>query len=318
MEVADRVTVIRRGKAIKTLNVAETNPTELASLMVGRDVVFKTEKKPANPKEEVLKVENLVVKDYRGVDKVKNLNLSVRRGEILGIAGVDGNGQTELIEAITGLRRVESGNITLVGKDITNLKPRKITETGLGHIPQDRHRHGLVLNFSVGENFVLQSYYHEPFSKIGVLQNREIYNYANKLIEEYDVRTQSAYEPARALSGGNQQKVIIGREIDRDPDLLIAAQPTRGLDVGAIEFIHKRLIEQRDNGKAVLLVSFELDEVMNVSDRIAVIFDGQILDIVNPKETNEQELGLLMAGHKVDRDNHQQMLDQAVKKEGEE
>jgi len=164
----------------------------------------------------------------------------------------------------------------------------------------------------------LQSYYHEPFSKIGVLQNREIYNYANKLIEEYDVRTQSAYEPARALSGGNQQKVIIGREIDRDPDLLIAAQPTRGLDVGAIEFIHKRLIEQRDNGKAVLLISFELDEVMNVSDRIAVIFDGQILDIVNPKETNEQELGLLMAGHKVDRDNHQQMLDQAVKKEGEE
>lgn len=252
------------------------------------------------------------------MDKVKNLNLSVRRGEILGIAGVDGNGQTELIEAITGLRRVESGNITLVGKDITNLKPRKITETGLGHIPQDRHRHGLVLNFSVGENFVLQSYYHEPFSKIGVLQNREIYNYANKLIEEYDVRTQSAYEPARALSGGNQQKVIIGREIDRDPDLLIAAQPTRGLDVGAIEFIHKRLIEQRDNGKAVLLISFELDEVMNVSDRIAVIFDGQILDIVNPKETNEQELGLLMAGHKVDRDNHQQMLDQAVKKEGEE
>lgn len=252
------------------------------------------------------------------MDKVKNLNLSVRRGEILGIAGVDGNGQTELIEAITGLRRVESGNITLVGKDITNLKPRKITETGLGHIPQDRHRHGLVLNFSVGENFVLQSYYHEPFSKIGVLQNREIYNYANKLIEEYDVRTQSAYEPARALSGGNQQKVIIGREIDRDPDLLIAAQPTRGLDVGAIEFIHKRLIEQRDNGKAVLLVSFELDEVMNVSDRIAVIFDGQILDIVNPKETNEQELGLLMAGHKVDKDNHQQMLDQAVKKEGEE
>lgn len=281
-------------------------------------MLYLKQKKPANPKEEVLKVENLVVKDYRGVDKVKNLNLSVRRGEILGIAGVDGNGQTELIEAITGLRRVESGNITLVGKDITNLKPRKITETGLGHIPQDRHRHGLVLNFSVGENFVLQSYYHEPFSKIGVLQNREIYNYANKLIEEYDVRTQSAYEPARALSGGNQQKVIIGREIDRDPDLLIAAQPTRGLDVGAIEFIHKRLIEQRDNGKAVLLISFELDEVMNVSDRIAVIFDGQILDIVNPKETNEQELGLLMAGHKVDRDNHQQMLDQAVKKEGEE
>lgn len=318
MEVADRVTVIRRGKALKTLNVSDTNPTELASLMVGRDVVFKTEKKPANPQEVVLQVDNLVVKDYRGVEKVKDLSLSVRRGEILGIAGVDGNGQTELIEAITGLRHVESGKVTLVNKDITNLQPRKITETGLGHIPQDRHRHGLVLNFSVAENFVLQTYYQEPFSKMGVLHYRKIYEHARKLIQEYDVRTQNEYEPARALSGGNQQKIIIGREIDRNPDLLIAAQPTRGLDVGAIEFIHKRLIEQRDNGKAVLLVSFELDEVMNLSDRIAVIFDGKILDIVDPKETNEQELGLLMAGHKINRETNTQSETQPVLKEGEE
>ncbi|MFO7342672.1 MAG: ABC transporter ATP-binding protein [Bacillaceae bacterium] len=300
MEVADRVTVIRRGKALKTLNVSETNPSELASLMVGRDVIFTTEKKPAEPKEEVLKIENLVVKDYRGVEKVKGLDLAVRRGEILGIAGVDGNGQTELIEAITGLRPVESGKIYLNGKDITNLPPRKITETGLGHIPQDRQKHGLVLSFSVGENIALQTYYKPPFSRRGFLKHKEIYRKAREIIEKYDVRTQSEYEPARSLSGGNQQKVIIGREMERDPDLLIASQPTRGLDVGAIEYIHRRLIEMRDSGKAVLLVSFELDEVMNVSDRIAVIFDGRILDIVDPKETNEEELGLLMAGHKPD------------------
>ncbi|WAA10772.1 ABC transporter ATP-binding protein [Fervidibacillus albus] len=296
MEVADRVTVIRRGKGIKTLNVSDTNPTELASLMVGRNVLFSIDKKLSEPKEEVLTIKDLVVKDYRDIEKVKSLNLSVRRGEILGIAGVDGNGQTELIEAITGLRHVESGEIILNGKNITNLTPRKITESGLGHIPQDRHKHGLVLNFSVGENVALQTYYFPPFSKHGILNYGEIYKSTREIIEKYDVRTQSEYVPARSLSGGNQQKVIIGREIERDPELLIAAQPTRGLDVGAIEFIHRRLIEQRDNGKAVLLVSFELDEVLDVSDRIAVIFDGQILDIVDPKETNEQELGLLMAG----------------------
>ncbi len=301
MEVADRVTVIRRGKGLKTLNVSDTNPTELASLMVGRDVIFSMEKKPAEPKEPVLKVKNLVVKDYRGTEKVNRLNLEIHRGEILGIAGVDGNGQTELIEVITGLRKAESGTIELNGKNITNLKPRKVTESGLGHIPQDRHRHGLVLNFTVGENVALQTYYKKPFSKMGILNHKAIYSKARELIKQYDIRTQSEYTPARALSGGNQQKIIIGREIERDPDLLIAAQPTRGLDVGAIEFIHKRLIEQRDNGKAVLLVSFELDEVMNVSDRIAVIFEGQIIDIVDPKETNEEELGLLMAGQKIQR-----------------
>lgn len=319
MEVADRVTVIRRGKGLKTLNVSETNPTELASLMVGRDVLFTTEKTTANPKEPVLTVKDLVVKDYRGTEKVNKLNLEVRRGEILGIAGVDGNGQTELIEAITGLRKVESGTIELNGKDITNMRPRKVTESGVGHIPQDRQRHGLVLNFTVGENIVLQTYYKKPYSNMGVLNHKAIYDKAREIIEKYDIRTQSEYSPARALSGGNQQKIIIGREIERDPDLLIAAQPTRGLDVGAIEFIHKRLIEQRDNGKAVLLVSFELDEIMNVSDRIAVIFEGQILDIVDPKETNEEELGLLMAGQKNNRKN---MVDGEQKaptvKEGEQ
>lgn len=298
MEVCDRVTVIRRGKGIGTLNVSETNPNELAALMVGREVHFKTEKQPPKAGKPVLEIENLVVKDSRGVTAVDHLNLTVHAGEIVGIAGVDGNGQTELIEAITGLIKSESGSIRLNGKEIRNLTPRQITETGVGHIPQDRHKHGLVLDFSIGENMVLQTYYKEPYSKRGVLNFKAIYDKARQLIQEFDVRTPDEYTKARALSGGNQQKAIIGREVDRDPDLLIAAQPTRGLDVGAIEFIHKRLIEQRDKGKAVLLVSFELDEIMNVSDRIAVIYEGKIVAIVDPKETTEQELGLLMAGSK--------------------
>ncbi|MCL6586896.1 MAG: ABC transporter ATP-binding protein [Anoxybacillus sp.] len=298
MEVCDRVTVIRRGKGIGTLNVSETNPNELASLMVGREVHFKTEKQPAQPGKEVLEIRDLVVKDARGVTVVDHLNLTVRAGEIVGIAGVDGNGQTELVEAITGLIKAESGSIKLNGNDIFNLSPRKIMEAGVGHIPQDRHKHGLVLDFPIGENMVLQTYYKEPYSKRGILNFKAIYEKARQLIAEFDVRTPDEYTQARALSGGNQQKAIIGREVDRNPDLLIAAQPTRGLDVGAIEFIHKRLIEQRDQGKAVLLVSFELDEVMNVSDRIAVIYEGKIVAIVDPKETTEQELGLLMAGSK--------------------
>lgn len=296
MEVCDRCTVIRKGKGIGTVNVNESNPNELASLMVGREVTFKTEKSPGNPKQEVFEVKDLVVKDTRGVTVVNGLDLSVRAGEIVGIAGVDGNGQSEFIEAITGLRKSERGSVKLNGKELINLSPRKITDTGVGHIPQDRHKHGLVLNFPIGENMVLQTYNKKPYSKNGILNFKEIYNKARKLIEEFDVRTPSEYVQARALSGGNQQKAIIGREVDRDPDLLIAAQPTRGLDVGAIEFIHKRLIEQRDNGKAVLLISFELDEIMNVSDRIAVIYEGKIVAVVNPKETTEQELGLLMAG----------------------
>lgn len=305
MDVSDRVTVIRKGKGIGTLITAETNPNELAALMVGRQVEFTTVKGESNPTEEVLNVTDLVVTDYRGIEKVKGLNLTVRRGEIVGIAGIDGNGQSELIEAITGLRKVKSGKVYINGDDITGKRPRKITESGVGHIPQDRHKHGLVLDFPIGHNIALQTYYKNPNTKNGLMNYATISKKANEIIQKYDVRTQGAHEPARALSGGNQQKAIIGREIDRNPDLLIAALPTRGLDVGAIEFIHQRLIEQRDKGKAVLLISFELDEVMNVSDRIAVIYDGQIVDTKNPKQTNEQELGLLMAGHSLkEGDNH--------------
>ena len=297
MDVSDRVTIIRKGGGIGTVVTAETNPDQLAELMVGRQVEFKTVKTEAQPTDEVLSVENLVVADYRNIDKVKGLNLHVRKGEIVGIAGIDGNGQSELIEAITGLRKVKSGTVKLNGKDITNMKPRKITEEGLGHIPQDRHKHGLVLDFPIGHNIALQTYYQSPISKGFVMDYKKVSEKARQIIDEFDVRTGNGeMTPARALSGGNQQKAIIGREIDRNPDLLIAALPTRGLDVGAIEFIHARLIEQRDKGKAVLLMSFELDEVMNVSDRIAVIYDGQIVDELNPKETTEQELGLLMAG----------------------
>lgn len=301
MNACDRCTVIRKGKGIGTVDVQGTNVNELASLMVGRDVNFEVTKEPAQPKETVLEIKNLFVRDSRKVDIVKNLNLDVRAGEIVGIAGIDGNGQSELIEAITGLTNSQSGSILLNKKDITNLSPRKVTESGIGHIPQDRHKYGLVLNYTVGENIVLQTYYQQPYSKNTILDNKEIYKKADELIEMYDVRTPSAYTPARALSGGNQQKAIIAREVDRSPDLLIAAQPTRGLDVGAIEFIHQKLIEERDKGKAILLVSFELDEIIDVSDRIAVLFDGQIVANVDPKETNEQELGLLMAGSSPDK-----------------
>ncbi|MFP7477582.1 ABC transporter ATP-binding protein [Terribacillus saccharophilus] len=305
MEVCDRCTVIRKGQGIGTVDVSETNPNELASLMVGREIRFSTEKKPAEPKETILSIEGLTVQDSRHVDMVKQLDLEIRAGEIVGIAGVDGNGQTELIEAITGLRKKSAGKVTLKNQDITNMPVRAITESGVGHIPQDRHKLGLVLDYSIGENIVLQTYYQKPYSTGGFLSFKRIFDKAKALIAEYDVRTPSHLSKARTLSGGNQQKAIIGREIDRNPDLLIAAQPTRGLDVGAIEFIHKRLIEQRDQGKAVLLVSFELDEILNVSDRIAVMFDGKIIATVNPKETNEQELGLLMAGSKLEKEGAQ-------------
>ncbi|QTL48550.1 ABC transporter ATP-binding protein [Priestia aryabhattai] len=296
MSVCDRCTIIRKGVGVGTVNVQETNPDELAALMVGREVHFKTEKKTATPKEAVLTIKELVVEDSRGVEAVSSLDLSVRAGEIVGIAGVDGNGQTELIEAITGLRKIKSGSVTLKNQELSTLSTRKITESGIGHIPQDRHKHGLVLDYTIGENIGLQTYYQKPMSKLGILNYKEIYKKAKELIAEYDVRTPSEYTQARSLSGGNQQKAIIAREVDRSPELLIAAQPTRGLDVGAIEFIHKKLIEERDKGRAVLLVSLELDEVINLSDCIAVIYEGKIVDIVDPKETNEQELGLLMAG----------------------
>ncbi|HEW0022850.1 TPA: ABC transporter ATP-binding protein [Streptococcus pneumoniae] len=294
--VSDRVTVIRRGKSIETVEIAGATNADLAEMMVGRSVSFKTEKQASKPKEVVLSIKDLVVNENRGVPAVKNLSLDVRAGEIVGIAGIDGNGQSELIQAITGLRKVESGSIELKGDSIVGLHPRQITELSVGHVPEDRHRDGLILEMMISENIALQTYYKEPHSKNGILNYSNITSYAKKLMEEFDVRAASELVPAAALSGGNQQKAIIAREIDRDPDLLIVSQQTRGLDVGAIEYIHKRLIEERDNGKAVLVVSFELDEILNVSDRIAVIHDGKIQGIVSPETTNKQGLGVLMAG----------------------
>ena len=296
--VSDRVTIIRDGKSIRTVETETITEDELAALMVGREVNFKVKKTLAKPKETVLKIEDLVVLDSRKVPQVRGVNLEVKKGEIMGLAGVDGNGQTELIEAITGLAKVKSGHIFLNGEEITHKKTRQITERGVGHIPQDRHKHGLVLDFTVGENMVLQTYYQKPYSRNGLLNHKVIADKAEQLIQEFDVRTPSQNIPIRSLSGGNQQKVVIAREIDRSPDLFIAAQPTRGLDVGAIEFIHRKLVEERDAGKAVLLVSLELEEIMNVSDRIAVIYEGKIVDIVDAATVDEQYLGLLMAGGK--------------------
>lgn len=299
MQVADRCTVIRRGRYIGTVDIDETvNEDRLAEMMVGREVNFDAEYSKADPQQVVLDVQKLVVKDSRGLEAVDGLDLQIRSGEILGIAGIDGNGQTELIEAISGLKKPESGKILLNGKDVTGFTPRKVTESGVGHIPQDRHKHGLVLDYSIRDNMVLQTYYKEPFSKRGLMNYKAVAEKAKALIEKFDVRTPSVDVPARALSGGNQQKAIIAREVDRSPDLLIAAQPTRGLDVGAIEFIHEQLIKEREKGRAVLLISFELEEILHVADRVAVLYEGKIVGIRDPKETTEQELGFLMAGGK--------------------
>ncbi|HFI0645410.1 TPA: ABC transporter ATP-binding protein [Streptococcus suis] len=299
--VADRVTVIRRGKSIETVDVAGATNEDLAEWMVGRSVSFKTEKIASNPKEVILSIKDLVVNENRGIPAVKGLNLDVRAGEVVGIAGIDGNGQSELIQAITGLRKVKSGSITIKGEEVVGKTPRKITEMQVSHVPEDRHRDGLVLQMSVAENIALQTYYKEPNSKNGILNYNIINEKARQLMEEFDVRGASELVPSKALSGGNQQKAIIAREIDRNPDLLIVSQPTRGLDVGAIEYIRKRLIAERDKGKAVLVVSFELDEILDVSDRIAVIHDGTIHGIVDPATTNKQELGVLMAGGKLEK-----------------
>ena len=295
--VADQVTVIRRGKSIDSFPVAGVSSQELADIMVGRSVsLFSTEKEPAHPTDTILSVSDLTVKDARGVEVVKNLSLDFRAGEVVGIAGIDGNGQSEFISALTGLMPTASGKVTLKGKDITNKKPRQITESGVGHIPEDRHRFGLELDMTLAENIALQTYYKAPMSKAGVLDYDKINAHARELIEKFDVRTVNELVPASALSGGNQQKAIIARELDRDADFVIAAQPTRGLDVGAIEYIHQQLINQRDAGKAVMLVSFELDEILNIADRIAVISHGEITGVVDANETSKNELGLLMAG----------------------
>ncbi|MGX7108262.1 ABC transporter ATP-binding protein [Facklamia miroungae] len=295
-QVADRCTVIRRGESIDTVDVAQTSTVDLANMMVGRNVNFKTEKKTANPSDVALSVKDIYIEDSRGVVAVDNLSFEVKHGEIVGIAGVDGNGQSELVLSITGLLPPNSGEIFLNGENITHYTTRQIAQKGLAHIPEDRHKYGLILDRKLEDNIVLKDYYHSPFSKSNFLNFKEIEKRAKELIEKYDVRTVSEKVNARSLSGGNQQKAIIARELELHPDILIAANPTRGLDVGAIEFIHQALINERDKNKAVLLMSFELDEIMNLSDRILVMFDGKIVADIPASDTNEEELGLLMAG----------------------
>ncbi len=298
-EAANRCTVIRRGKYIGTVDVKDTTEAEMAKMMVGREVSFKVEKTEAKPKDIVVKIENLSVNNNKKVLGLKDFSLDIRAGEIVGIAGVEGNGQTELVEALTGMRSIESGNIIFKGKNINKDSIRQRIDEGMAHIPEDRHKRGLILDYTMEDNMVLKAYRNKPFSKKGLINRAKISEYAKKIIETFDVRSgEGGKSIARSLSGGNQQKGVIGREIESNPDFLIAVQPTRGLDVGSIEYIHKRLVEQRDLGKAVLLVSLELDEVLNVSDRIAVVNNGELVGIVNANETNENEVGLMMAGIK--------------------
>ena len=294
--IADRCTVIRRGKYIGTVEVRDTNEARMAEMMVGREVSFKVEKSAREPGTVILSIHDLCVPRRQG-EPVRIEALDIRAGEIVGLAGVEGNGQTELIEALTGLRRIESGSILLSGKDISRASIRERNESGLAHIPEDRQKRGLVLDYSLEENFILKNHCNAPYSRSGFLQPEAIRQHADALILAFDVRSgEGAVSSARAMSGGNQQKAIIGREFDQNPDLLIAVQPTRGLDVGSIEYIHKRLIEQRDSGKAVLLVSLELDEILDLSDRIAVIHNGALSGIVEAAATDEKEIGLMMAG----------------------
>ncbi len=296
---ADRCTVIRRGKCIGTVDVKTTTEADMAKMMVGRPVSFAVEKKEAKRGETILKIENLNVLNAKKVLGLKDFSLEVHAGEIVGVAGVEGNGQSQLVEAITGLCKIESGTLTLKGKDIRHYSIKERINAGIAHIPEDRHKRGLVLDYTMEDNMVLEVYNKKPFSNYGLLNRQAIHDYSNKIIEEFDVRSgEGGASIARSLSGGNQQKAIIGREIELNPELLIAVQPTRGLDVGSIEYIHKRLVEQRDSGKAVLLVSLELDEIMNVSDRIAIVNNGELIGIVDAKTTNENEIGLMMAGVK--------------------
>ena len=303
MAVADRCTVLRKGKCIGTVETKDTTMEQLSAMMVGRNVNFHVEKGEQHLGEEVLRVENVTVASkLHKTDAVKNVSFSVRAGEIVCIAGIDGNGQTELVYGITGLEPVKSGKIALCGKDITKASIRKRSTSGMSHIPEDRHKHGLVLDYTLEYNMILQRYFEPEFTdKAGFLRRKNIRAYSDRLIEQYDVRSgQGSATIARSMSGGNQQKAIVAREIDKDPELLVAVQPTRGLDVGAIEYIHKQLVAQRDEGKAVLLVSLELDEVMDVPDRILVMHAGEIVGELDPKKTTQEELGLYMAGAKRD------------------
>ncbi len=299
-EVADRCTVLRKGRCIGTVDVADVTKEQMSEMMVGRKVSFSVEKGEQHPGEPALCVKNLFVAGRaKHKDAVRNVSFTVNRGEIVCIAGIDGNGQSELIYALSGLAPAKSGAIELDGKDITTAAIRKRNDLGMSHIPEDRHRDGLVLDYNLAENLVLKRYHTREFKHGGFLRFKKIYSYAKGLIEKYDIRSgQGAYTPARSMSGGNQQKAIVAREIDLDPEILLAVQPTRGLDVGAIEYIHSQLVAQRDEGKAVLLVSLELDEVMEVSDRILVMFEGEIVADLDPKRTTVQELGLYMAGSK--------------------
>ena len=296
LDVADRISVIRRGQMVGTTTPKEADQAKLASMMVGREVVLTVDKAPAKPGDVVLDVQDLRVADDRDQVTVAGVSFQVRAGEILGVAGVQGNGQTELVEALTGLRDPLEGAAQLLGQEIAHADPRTITELGTAHIPEDRQRDGLVLSYPVADNLVLNTYYDEPYSKGVVLQYDKILEVAEKRIADFDIRTPDAETSAGSLSGGNQQKVIVARELSRPVKLVIASQPTRGLDVGSIEYIHKRLIESRDSGVAVLLVSSELDEVMQLSDRIAVMYRGQIIDIVDAKDAKKERIGLLMAG----------------------
>ena len=303
MAVADRCSVLRKGKYIGTVETANTTAEELSAMMVGRSVSFHVDKKPSEPGEDVLEVEGMTMASkLHKNNAVKNVSLKVRRGEIVCLAGIDGNGQTEFVYGLTGLEPLVSGSVKLCGKDITHASIRQRSVMGMSHIPEDRHKHGLVLDYSLEDNMVLQRYFEPEFTdKAGFLRRRNIRTYAEKLIDQYDVRSgQGPITIARSMSGGNQQKAIVAREIDKNPELLVAVQPTRGLDVGAIEYIHKQLVAQRDAGKAVLLVSLELDEVLDVPDRILVMYEGEIVGELDPKTTSENELGLYMAGAKRD------------------
>ena len=301
MAVADRCTVLRKGRYIGTVSIRDTNQKELSRMMVGRDVEFVVHKEPAKPGKTILEVEGMTVASKaHSNNAVKNVSFTVRAGEIVCIAGIDGNGQTELVYGLTGLEPLKGGKIMLEGQDITGASIRKRSTMGMSHIPEDRHKHGLVLDYTLEDNMVLQRYFEPEFvSKTGFLKRKAIRDYATRLIDQYDVRSgQGPVTVARSMSGGNQQKAIVAREIDKDPELLIAVQPTRGLDVGAIEYIHKQIVAQRDAGKGVLLVSLELDEVMALSDRILVMYEGEIVGQLDPKTTTVEELGLYMAGAK--------------------
>jgi simple sugar transport system ATP-binding protein len=301
LAVADRITVMRAGRVINTVKPSETDSAQLANMMVGRQVILTVDKKDHEASGDVLNVENLIVRDQRNLETVHNVSFTVRGGEVLGIAGVQGNGQTELSEALTGLRHPTSGKVTIDGIDLTGKPPRTITEAGLAHIPEDRQRHGLVLSYTIADNMVLCDYYHAPFSSRGVLQPKALDENSRKLIKAFDVRTPSPFVNAGKLSGGNQQKVIVARELSRNNvKLVVANQPTRGLDVGSIEYIHSEIIKMRDRGVAVLLISAELDEIMALSDRIAVMYRGQIVAVVETKKTTREQLGLWMAGAHVE------------------